>query len=434
MTTRRRLTAKEIKDLEELPRPSDRVGYSTGIIKQPNYHAGSGNAQAAGEHLKGIAGSAAGFDVKFYPGMDSKEAAMAKFGNQRYSETHKKYGAELIYAITAEGIGHDGIPETIVRKAQIPGNPIYMVNGYKLVKSRQEHRHGYDTLVPNIRARNTAKLHGITRKNYETAALKFDAYTGEFKGFKDLIPKSRVDKVSKQLKLKMQSKRLTLGDAFLFFLFEPDWRCFTGGIHKIFQVTTWKAVIPKLLQLYVQAKRLTLRTIIAAYGGFDARDIEYFNRFEDTNQFLDGRGALIDAIWTKFVDELMNKDAKQEWILLYCLIRNIIAAYPEVESKAMTWIENEQHEISGLLSSGAMLEDEAFLENQKLKNQLHELKIVGSQFRGQDFDKNVLKQCRDVNMTPKGEKVTHFPQYLTNKMKANIVNFRGVHQSEVMCE
>jgi hypothetical protein len=40
----------------------------------------------------------------------------------------------------------DGIPEIVVETAQDPEHPIYMINGYRMVKSQAAHRRGYDQL------------------------------------------------------------------------------------------------------------------------------------------------------------------------------------------------------------------------------------------------------------------------------------------------
>jgi hypothetical protein len=319
---RKRLNSKEIEALEKLPVPSQRVGYSHGIIKQPNFKkVGGGNAVAQGDALSQIVGSVGDKDVKFQPNMASYASAYETLGSRRYSKNHRKYADKVIYKITEEDRDGDGIHEVVVRKAELPGTPIYMINGYELVKSRQAHRQGYEELFPNKLARAAAKAKGLTRKNYEQTALKFNPNTGAFESFKDFIPANRVEKLSRRMKEKMKARRLTLGDAFLFFLFEPAWRCFSAAAKTMFDQATCKLAIPKLLQLYVQAKRFTLRDIIIRYGHFEKEDIEYFNQFEDTNQFLHGRGKLIDDIWLKFVHELFDGDEKEEWNLyIYSLL------------------------------------------------------------------------------------------------------------------
>jgi hypothetical protein len=75
--------------------------------------------------------------------------------------------------------------------------------------------------------------------------------TGTFSEYKKFIPGDRVKNLGEQLRAKMMARRLSIGHAFLFFLFEPAWKCFSIGVKQMVQPLDWKHSISKLLQIYV---------------------------------------------------------------------------------------------------------------------------------------------------------------------------------------
>jgi hypothetical protein len=144
-----------------------------------------------------------------------------------------------------------------------------------------------------------------------------------------------VKNLGEQLRAKMMARRLSIGDAFLFFLFEPSWKCFSIGVKEIVKPLEWKHSISRLLQIYVQAKKATLRDVIVSYGDFTEPEKAFFARFSDTNEFLHGRGKLVDDIWKTFVFGLFDGQPEMEWSLLEALITNILKVLPDIAHKSL---------------------------------------------------------------------------------------------------
>jgi hypothetical protein len=66
-----------------------------------------------------------------------------------------------------------------------------------------------------------------------------------------------------------------------------------------------------------------------SYGEFTEAEREFFAKFEDTNEFLHGRGKLVDDIWKKFVVGLFDGQPEPEWSLLEAFITNILKVLPD---------------------------------------------------------------------------------------------------------
>jgi hypothetical protein len=354
-------------------------------------------------------------------------AAQAAYGNREYSLKHSRYPDKPIYKVGYEDIDKDGRKEVVIRKAQTRGNAIFMINGYKLVKSRRDHRHGYDELFPNKQARAAAKARGITRKNYEQRALKYNMQTGTFSEYKKFILDTRVKNLGEQLRAKMMARRLSIGDAILFFLFEPAWKCFSATVKTIVQPPNWKNAISKLLQIYVQAKRLTLRDIIISYGEFTQPEKDFFAKSDDTNEFLHNRGKLFDMIWTKFVYGLFDGDPTNEWSLLEAFIRNILKALPDIAQKGLTWLDNKSVAMNEDPSWGV---EERRLEMKKIRISHRAIQVVRDTLKVDGMTASLLTACRSVNMGTKAKPV-HFEKHLTNRMRANIVDVRGIKGGDI---
>jgi hypothetical protein len=418
--SRRKTTKEDRLRREQLQIPSAKLNPSTGKIKQPGYKSGGDVSRfEQGQALARII-STGQKDIKFKPGFDTLESAQTWAETKRY-HNHRKYGDDLIYEVRSEDIDHDGQPEIIIQKAH-GLKPIYMINGYKLVQTKHQYRRAYDALFPNPTARRVAKVeHGITRKNFTQRALTFDTETGGYKGFKPFISPNRLANVSSHIKGKMADKKLTLGDAFDFFFFELAWKAFTRGVveGKLIDKDTWRLAIPKLLQLYVQAKRQTLRDAVVQYAAFTPAEKEYFDEYPDISEFLHGRGQLIDLVWNSFVEKLFDGKDKDEKDLFGSFVKNIILAYPEVREGSKRAIEKISFTIQGARYSS----DEEEIARDKLDRIVLALAEVD----------DLITEANTAALVEAGlavnfgtdEKPLTLPDALTARMKLNQLNVNG---------
>jgi hypothetical protein len=182
-----------------------------------------------------------------------------------------------------------------------------------MVKSNATQRRGYEQLFPNKVAQAHAKAQGITRKNYQKRLMTFDPVTGGDAKFQSWVPETRIKNMSKcnvKLVEKMKSHRVSLTEACNFFLFEYCWKAVSAAMSSLVGSDNWKLAIPKLLQLYVQAKKRTLRAIIIVYLNFNDQEKAYFAQFANINDFLHGRGQIIDTVWSRLVIELFEGQTK----------------------------------------------------------------------------------------------------------------------------
>jgi hypothetical protein len=415
--------AEGIEETDIGPPPTEKLAIVGGKIRGPSKGKSDDKSRAQVNHGLALATiiSRGGKDIKWKPGFDSMEAAQDWASHHVYSDTHRDetLRGRPIYYVRNDDVDGDGQKEVVIRRTK--NDSIFMMDGYKLVPSRRTYRHGYDTLFPNKIARKEGKAAGITRKNYMDRALKYNAETGSYMEWKDVH--GREADVHSKIKERMQSKRVSLTEAFNYFFFQLAWRAFGKGIvaSKLISEVRWKRAVPKLLPLFGKAKNLALKAYVSYFGDFTQAEVNYFIKFENLNDSLHGRGALIDMVWIAFVNALFDGNPDIEKYLFEIFVQTIIAKYVEVANSAIKWIKDKEANIQSKIDrTYTPQEPEAEIKELRQCNvAIHEIaKIMIENNLEQLVNAGMSVELNDAHET--------LVPALQSRMQLNILNMEGI--------
>jgi hypothetical protein len=160
-------------------------------------------------------------------------------------------------------------------------------------------------------------------------------------------------------------------------------------------VLVWKRVVPKLLPLFGKAKKLAMWSYVASFADFTEAEMAWAQQFENINELIHGRGALIDLIWMTFVRTIFDQSDDMETWMLRTFVEALVSEYPGVRRSASRWIQNRINEIRRNIGN-TYTDDEAETEIRDLGVTEACLEETDKLFRENNIDNIVADGMKQV--------------------------------------